>query len=151
MSHVVICEIQIRDIDCLEKACKEAGLELRRGQRTYRWYNNFVNDYHGENAAFNHGIDPKDYGKCDHAIGIPGNKSAYEIGVVKKPDGTYALIWDFYAGGYGLEKVAGKNCQNVTKAYSMQVAKKHLKAKGYSLQSTKTLADGSVEMVFNSY
>jgi len=151
VSHVAAVELAIKDLSCLEAACKEVGLELRKNQKSYRWYGRWVNDFNGANAAYKHGIDTKDYGKCDHAIGIPGNNSAYEIGVVKKPDGTYALIWDFYAGGRGLEKVAGKNCQNVTKAYSMQVAKKHLKAKGYSLQSTKTLSDGSVEMVFNSY
>jgi hypothetical protein len=38
MSHVVSLNFYIDDLDCLETACKNLGLELRRGQKEYKWF-----------------------------------------------------------------------------------------------------------------
>jgi|SRR6266853_1146947 len=149
MSHVATVEVEIRDLDALRAACAAAGLEFREGQRTFRWYGRWVKDYNGQDAAFRAGIDPKDYGKCEHAIGVPGNAQAYEIGVVKKPGGGYLLAWDFFMGGYGLEKVAGKGCLNLVRSYVGQVAQRTLRRQGYTLGAKRMLADGSVELIFN--
>lgn len=148
MSHVATVELEVRDLGALRAACASVGLEFREGQRTFRWFGKFLNDYKGTDAAFRSGIDPKDYGKCEHAIGVAGQPHAYEIGLVRKPNGAYALAWDFWRGGYGLEAVAGKGCVNLVRAYAGEVARRALLPKGYVLSGTRTLADGSTEMVF---
>jgi len=148
MSHVSKVDMEILDLDALKKACADCGLEFREGQKTYKWYGSWVGDYNSRDAATQNGIDPKDLGKCDHAIGVPGNKQAYEIGVVKNPNGKgYILLWDFWNGGYGLQAKAGPNCGNLTKGYAVAVAKKAMVNKGYSC-TQKILATGEVQLQF---
>lgn len=98
MSHVVGVDYVVDDLDALEKACRDVGCELRYGQRSYNWYGKWVNDYDADDAAYNKiGIKPEDYGKCEHAISVTGNKEAYEVGLVKNPNGPgWKLIYDFY-------------------------------------------------------
>lgn len=116
MSHVTKIDVQIKDLEALKDACEKIGLEFREGQKKYKWYGRHVGDY-----PLPEGFKKEDLGKCDHAIGIPGNKNAYEIGVVKQGD-SYTMLWDFWNGGYGLEPVAGKDCENVVDAYTQEVA-----------------------------
>lgn len=81
MSHVSTIETVIQDLDALEQACKALGtVELVRGQTTWKWFGQFVNDYHGADAAYKHGIEPKDYGKCLHAIRVKGNEKPTKSG-----------------------------------------------------------------------
>ena len=131
MSHVVTVDIEIKDIDCLRKACKAIGLEFRENQKTYKWYGRSVGDYPIPN-----GFSVSDLGKCDHAIGIPNNNSAYEIGVVKR-DNKYTLLWDFWSGGYGLQGVVGDKCGNLVQAYTKEVAVKKARNMGYIVKETK--------------
>lgn len=132
MSHVTTLKVAILDLDALEEACQKIGLQFRRGQKTYKWYGRFVGDYREQ------GTDPSQMGKCDHAISVPGNSQAYEIGVTWKND-HYTLGYDFWGGGFGLEKVAGPRCQNLIDAYTQTVALKEAtrfaQAEGYTLTS----------------
>ena len=61
MSHISKIELEVKDIQVLISACKRLGLELLKGQKTFKWY--------GKEAG------------CDHAVRVPG--ADYEIGVVK--------------------------------------------------------------------
>jgi len=132
MSHVTTIKMEIKDLEALEQACLKVGLVFKHNQKNYRWYGRFVGDYREQ------GTDPKDMGKCDHAIGIPNNNTAYEIGVCQK-DGHYVLRWDFWAGGAGLAAVAGDKCSNLTEAYTqvvaMKEATKFAEAEGYTVTS----------------
>ncbi len=148
MSHVATVEIEIKDLDALKKACAELDLLFQENKKTYRWYGQWVNDYSAADAAYKNGIDPKDYGKCDHAIGLKTGKG-YEVGVVLK-GGKYVLVYDNWQGGQGLEKVTGKGLSKLNQGYVKQVTRKSLLMKGYVAGSTKTHADGTIEMVFTS-
>src|SRR5437016_6251552 len=108
MSHVAAIKTEITDLEALKRACDELGLTFKEGQTTYKWFGQWVNDYHGEDAAYKSGIDPKDYGKCAHAIGVPG--SGYEIGVVKLPNGNFTLIYDFFGPGRKIMETLGQGC-----------------------------------------
>ena len=134
MSHVTTIKMEIKDLVALKDACVKAGLEFRENKKTYKWWGYSVGDY-----PVPKGFTKEDLGKCDHAIGVPGNKNAYEIGVVVR-DGKISMLWDFYGGGQGLEKVAGKDCCNLTEAYTQTVAVKEAtkfaQAQGWSV-STK--------------
>ena len=104
MSHITDIKLEIGDLGALKSACEELGLELREGQKKHRWYG-----------------AP---GDCDHAIGIPNNKHAYEIGVIVAGK-HYTLKYDLYSGGRGLAQHVGKGCRKLLQTYSKHVARKH--------------------------
>ena len=145
MSHVCVVDLEIRDLDCLAKACKRIGLELHEGQKTYRWYGRHVGDY-----ALPEGFMKEDLGKCSHAIAIPGSTEAYEIGVVQRRDGkqAFCLQWDFFAGGYGMEAKVGEGCVKLKQAYAAEVALKHARFQGFSVKE-ELRADGSLRLTLN--
>jgi hypothetical protein len=148
MSHVATVALEVKDVAALRAACASLGLELREGQRTFKWFGKWVRDYHGADAAYRT-IDPSTFGTCEHAVAVKGNPNAYEIGVVRRTDGKLALAWDFYgSAGRAIESVAGKGCVNLVRAYATEVAKRTLCPKGYAVGGTKTLADGTHEVVF---
>jgi hypothetical protein len=142
MSHVAEIDLVITDIEVLKQAVASIeGLEWRE-KNTYKWFGTHVGDY-----PLPEGFTPEDLGKCEFAIGVKGRPEAYEIGVVKKKDGSgYTLLADFYGGGYGLcaiagEKVkgspirelrSGQNVLRVANAYAAYMTAKQMKKKGYT-------------------
>jgi hypothetical protein len=106
MSHTVeIKDLLIRDLAALGRAATRLGLELVMGQTNYRWYGTVVGDH-----PLPTGFTSQDIGKSEHAIRIPNQPDAYEIGIVTRRDGLpgYALHWDFWNGGYGLTDRIGQ-------------------------------------------
>jgi hypothetical protein len=146
MSHVSSVELEVKDLDALERAVQSCGLELVRGQTSIRWYGRHVNDYHGADAAHKHGISPSEYGKCAHAIRIPNNKEAYEIGVRDKGDGTYQLYYDFWGPGGAIVKLVGKGCEKLKQHYAKAVAIQTLQKKGFTIKNEEDLASGSLKV-----
>lgn len=145
-------ELEIKDFACLEAACKALGLVFNKGKKNYKWYGQWVGDYHGKDAAYKNGFDPKTYGKdAEHTISVANNKNAYEIGVVKNPKtGKYHLIYDFWNGGNGLEKVVGKSCDLLCRQYAKEVAVKQVRRLGYTASVT-TNAEGEIEITATKY
>lgn len=152
MSHITDVKMKVRDLDALDDACKELGLELRRDKKTYAWWGHFVGD---SNQFGNHKVE--DFGKCEHAIGIPGVKPSngssgnWEIGVVKALDGDgYELLLDTYGGpGQALLAKAGTNLNRLRQEYSIaqssRKAKAALSKKGFVL-SRESLGAGRVRL-----
>jgi len=145
MSHVCKVDLEVLDLGCLEKAANQLGLEFVRDQKTYRWYGHSFGDF-----PIPAGLTEADLGKCDHAIRIKGDKNtgtlrAYEVGVMKRRDGKpgYNLLWDFWAGGYGLRDRIGTDGNKLRQEYAVQVAIKHARAQGYRV-SRQTKQDGSI-------
>ena len=140
MSHVATLDIRFKEceLDCLERAVESLGLKLIRNQTSYRWYGRWVKDYHGTNAAYKNGIDPKDYGKCDHVITIQGDNTSYEIGLVRMPDGSYTLIWDFWGSGEKITSMIGGQDGGKLKAeFSKQITIAQAQIDGYSTEITE--------------
>jgi hypothetical protein len=117
VSHVTEIKVKILDLDALARAAKRCGLEVRRKQN-YKWYGRHVGDY-----PMPKGMTQDDLGKCHMALGVIGNNEAYEVGVVadKSHNGEYMLVWDFWGGGYGLEKSVGKDACKLRQAYALEV------------------------------
>jgi hypothetical protein len=147
MSHVTEVAVEITDLGCLERAAKRLGLELRYGQETYRWFGRHMGDY-----AIPAGFTQADLGKCQHAISMPNNSAAYEVGVVKRRDGKpgYTLHFDFWSGGYGIEAVVGVNCNKLVNLYSAEVATQEAMMLGYSVMGEKINEDGSIELLIQA-
>lgn len=149
MSHVVDCDIVIKDLPAFKEACKEIGLEFRENQKNWRWYGQWMNDYDAEDAAYKAGIKPEDYGKCVHAAGVPNDNSAYELGLVPNPHGEgFCMVFDFYGHEGGkLQKVIGEAGAKLKTEYSLKVLDKQSKKRGYKIGNVKRRANGLIEEV----
>jgi hypothetical protein len=149
MSHVAAIDILISKdaagIKALEAACKELGLVFVKNKKTFEWFGKWVDDYSADDAAYlKAGINPEDYGKCLHAIQLPGCQ--YEIGVVNRPDGKgYTLIYDFYGPGRKIMTTLGKGCEKLKQMYGVHKATIAAKQRGYMVQR-QTLSCGSIKL-----
>ena len=126
-SHVAKVDIEIRDLDALAQASEKLGLQLRLGQKKYRWYGHSVGDY-----PMPEGMSEKDLGKCTHAIHMC--ESAYEIGVIETSPGKYSLVWDFWNGGYGIQAAVGDSCKTLISEYTIAAARNAAIAQGWMTQ-----------------
>jgi len=151
MSHVALVEIIVKDLDILRKAAEKIGLVFKEGQKTWKWYGKWVGDYHGADAAYKNGIDPSQYGKCEHAIGVPNSDKAYEIGVVKHPSGEgYTLLWDFWGGGYGLQAVTGDGCHKLLQEYTKQMTIQQAESEGFYVEEEVINKNGEIEITLST-
>lgn len=148
MSHVATVEVEIKNLDWLEKACRKIGLEFVRGQDTYRWFGKHVGDY-----PLPEGFTKNELGHCEHAIRLPVTagphaKTAYEIGIVKSRDGKpgWSMLWDFFGGGMGLRDAVGDNCSKLVQAYTTVAARETAIRQGMRV-TEQQLADGSIRLV----
>lgn len=135
MSHVATVDVHITDLDALKAACQQIGLEFREGQQTFRWYGRHVGDY-----PLPEGFTQQDMGRCEHALRLPGNTQAYEVGIVPRRDGKpgYLLMYDFWRGGFGLEAAIGKEAKTLKQHYAAQVAMKQVRKQGFRVTQTLT-------------
>lgn len=143
MSHVATIKCEVKDLDALRTAAAKLGLEFREGQKTYRWWGHHVGDY-----PLPTGFTKDDLGKCDHALSVSGNDSAYEVGIVKRRDGKagYELLWDFYGGGRGLQACVGPNGNKLVQGYQYEASRNAAIRDGWSIESTRTLDNGTVQL-----
>ena len=123
--------MRIDDLDALQIACKALGLEFRKDQKQFKWYGRHVGDY-----PVPEGFTKEDMGKCDHAIAIPNNSSAYQVGVCKARDkkGGWTLLWDFWSGGKGLQAKIGDGGARLLEEYAATRAERVLRSQGYIVQ-----------------
>lgn len=106
------------DIDALTEAVKKLGLVITK-KRTYRWWGQSVGDYPlpvgmtaadlGNNATYVISL-PEEEGKR-HSL---GGRGPFEIGVIadKANPGCFTICYDFFNGGYGLDKYVGEPVYN---------------------------------------
>ena len=113
MSHISKIELEVRDLGILGQACARLGLNLIRGQQTFKWY--------GKEA------------ECEHAIKVPD--ANYEIGVINE-NGIYELNCDFY--DRKIEKVIGRQGGLLKQAYAVEKTRVEARKKGYSVLERKT-------------
>lgn len=146
MSHVSHIDLEVNDLNALEMAAKSCGLELVRGQKTIRWFGRWIRDYHGDDAAYKHGISPEQYGQCSHAIRVPNNNEAYEVGVLDNGDGTYKIYFDHWGPGKAITDRIGRNGEKLKQQYVKAVAIQTLQKKGFTLKSEEDLASGSLKV-----
>ncbi len=134
MSHVAAIDLFVTDLDALERACKQLGLVLKRGQKTYTWYGVWMDDFNEERAAAMKAYDPKEFGKCAHAIQREGHRPGdYEIGLVKNPNGDgWSTVFDDYGSGhYFAAKLGGGDLPELKSEYAAAVTEADLWSQGY--------------------
>lgn len=150
MSHVVAHpDICFGDLDALRSACEELGLEFREGQKTWKYWGSWANDYHQADAAYKHGIKPEDYGKGVHAIAVKGDSSAYEIGLVPSPkgDGSWMPVYDFYgSAGKKIQGKAGAKLQHLNGKYAEHAIRGQAQKMGHAVRKVVT-PQGHTQMI----
>lgn len=150
MSHVEMAKCEILDLELLEYVLKTEcpELELVRDKKNFEWYGRWMNDYNGTNAALNQGIDPKDYGKCDHVVRFKGQgPKEYEIGLVKNKNGKgYSMVYDFFGSGNRYKRKWGEQLGGIIQPYATAAAKRELTKMGYQWREEKT-KDGKVRLI----
>ena len=145
MSHVMLIDVVVRDLDALEVAAVRCGLELRRGQRTFRWYGRWMNDFHATDAAFRHGVPPESYGTCEHALAIPGDAHAYEVGLIRAPDGRgFRLLWDGW--DRRLEPLIGASGGRLMQQYAVAATRREAARRGHQVRGEVILPDGTIRL-----
>lgn len=138
MSHVATIEIEVKDLDDLEQAARRLGMQLCRGQTTYKWWGRHMGDY-----PLPAGFAAEDLGKCEHALKHPD--AAYEVGVARRRDGRpgFTLLWDFIDSR--LVDVVGKDGCNLKREYAVVAAMRQAKSNGFQVQELRQ-PDGSVRL-----
>jgi hypothetical protein len=114
MSHISKIELEVKDLGTLASACTRLGLNLIKGQKTFKWYG-------------------QEDGKCDHAIKVPG--ANYEIGVIKA-DNALELQCDYFENAIG--KAIGQTGGLLKQAYAVERTKAEARRKGYSVIENTT-------------
>jgi len=142
MSHVVAIELVVKDLDARAVAAHQLGAELKRGQKTYKWFGRWMQDYNGKDAAYRK-VDPKDYGKCEHAISHPD--CGYEIGLVKQPDGFLIVADEWHTGG--LTNAFGPGMAKLKQRYGAVVAAKTMRRQGWMVKEKLDAETGDLRLV----
>lgn len=124
MSHNEIIDLEVTDLKTLSNTAKRLGGELILNQKTYKWFDRFMNDY-----PLPEGITVADLGKCEHAIKFPGIE--YEVGVIKSKtqNGAYQLLWDFWDKKLK-KKMGGEKAISFIQHYTMEKTEQAAMSKG---------------------
>jgi hypothetical protein len=166
MSHVTLSKARIleADLSAVEQACKLLGLVFVRNVTQFKWYGRWMDDFSADNAAHRQGLSPEKYGQCDHVIRLPWTEQQaiayarnpdsrpYEIGLVKRLDGSYALAMDTWSAGEGVGKLlslaGGAECHKLMQTVSQcKVAQQVLKQPGHYIKRVDELANGTKKIV----
>jgi hypothetical protein len=124
MSHNEIMELEVTDLKTLANTAKRLGGKLILNQKTYKWFDRFMDDY-----PLPEGLTVSDLGKCEHAIKFPGIE--YEVGVIKSrtTKGAYELLWDFWDKKLKA-KMGGDKAITFIQHYTMEKTKQAAMSKG---------------------
>lgn len=141
MSHIVRIAIEIKDLEALAAAARACGMELVRGQTTYKQYGA------GERqTGLPEGFTMADLGQCDHALRIIGEAGQFdcEIGIARRRDGRagFVMLADMFDPGR-LPQFVGRTAEKLKQAYSTEVARRTLQRQGYRVTQT-IKADGRI-------
>ena len=129
MSHVTKLDLAVydrpRDWQALERTCAILGLEKRQQTHYRKW-----------GAS----------GECICALGVPGNLTAYEVGLVADSKGVMTFQFDDWQEGHGLIDKIGWRGEKLTQEFARQRALLALQEEGFDVASVTVLADGTIDV-----
>lgn len=117
MSHIVTCKVEMKNVDCLNRAIKHLGLENLGNKKQHKLFG-------GQQAA---GI----------AVKLPG----WSYPVVINPE-TGVAVYDNYGGHWGKQEELDKLVQR----YAIETTIDQAVAGGYIYEENR-LANGDVELL----
>ena len=123
MSHIATYATTMSSLKSIEATCHRMGLALLRNQNTAQFYK-------GQQSAY------------DHAIGIPG--SAFQVGLVRQADKTYAFAMDTYDST--LRTTMGENGQRFLQYYAVTSAITEVQQHRRMHITETTLKNGTIRL-----
>jgi len=127
MSHISRIQLDVNNLNCLEKAVKKLG-----------------GTFHKNKTEFSYYAGRK--GKCLHAASFPN--CSYDLGIVQGENNkSFGLEWDSFSQG-GLTKVLGTNADKLKQLYTSFVVKDQAMKEGNTVVE-KVLQDGTIKMVIS--
>ena len=158
MSHLVSVDVEFDDLSALGGGCTSIGWEFLEGQTTYKYAGYWADDSpvpdgiwspeqtatvramsHAERKAWMEAH----LGRCEHAIRVPG--ANYEVGIVRKHNGKWTMLWDWWSAGGLLAPMGGQDGRVLKRAYAAERTKQWARRQGFRVQETK-LAGGAVRL-----
>jgi len=121
LSHWTSIQTQIKDIEALQLACAEMGVQLESASS--------ARGYNGQ-------MRPADY--------VIRLKGPYDVAVHNQSNGTFQLVTDWFCGH--VEKEVGKNFGKLLQLYGVHKAAAEARRKGYLVQR-RTGKGGSIQLV----
>ncbi|WP_028550821.1 DUF1257 domain-containing protein [Paenibacillus sp. UNC451MF] len=121
MSHFTKMKTEIRDIQALEFACRELGLDL-------------LKDYPARGYT----------GKLLSADYVIKLKGPYDIALSLGRTNTYTLTTDWYNGH--VEKEVGKRAERLLQHYAVHAATLAARKQGYAVER-RQMEDGSIKLI----
>lgn len=123
MSHIATYTTEMTSLKTIEATCHRMGLTFLRNQKTAQFYK-------AQQTA------------CEHAIGIPG--SAFQVGLVRQADKTYAFAMDTYDST--LRNTMGENGQRFLQHYAAASAIAEVKQHHRMHVTETTLKNGNIRL-----
>ncbi len=121
MSHITVVKTQIRDIEALRTALERLGCTLEGPGSVHGYYGSM--------------------GQADFIIRVPGTR--YTVGLVRQPDGTYALHADLWGGH--VERVLGPGYGRLLQEYALEVVTRAARLKNRAVR-VERLEDGRIRV-----
>ena len=116
MSHITAIEFQENwEIETLKAMCQLTGWQFNENKKNYSCYHAWVGDTPPPPGFTAHEMKEQ-IGKCSHEIKVPN--ADYSIGIVEK-EGKIHLLYDYWQGGYGLQKALGQSGGILKQNYSI--------------------------------
>lgn len=121
MSHITKCQTQYKSLTEVRTAGEVLGFDFIEGQKQHAWYGRMVGDS-AEGRETEREFGRENLGKCDHVLRLKDHRAGdYEIGVVRRDDGTFSLVYDSWGPGQRLEQRAGKGLTRFKQEYGIAV------------------------------
>lgn len=161
MSHIALIKTNISDLDLLEQACEELGLELVRDKSKFWSYRDREGSKHVIRIKEGTSKDEKvaameAYCKRTGASRVRtedhvynASNRSFEIGVTENQDGTLAFLTDEYMSGGGMLGFAGPQGDRIKQRYAVKLAERELMGMGCFLTTCEEQADGSFALEFD--
>ena len=133
MSHITTIKTKFANLEAVELAARECGVELRRNQKTFLA---FAGEKH----------------PCDAAVCVPEaiaktlDRPPYELGLVKQADGSYEARIDNWQGGYGLNARIGNDACKLQQLYGIHAATLAARRQGMNV-TRQNQQDGSIRLI----
>jgi hypothetical protein len=125
VSHVATIDIEITNLQDLQEACADLGLEFVMDQKTYNWYGEHVGDF-----AIPDGFSENDLGRCEHAIKLTDAQSMQEI---ERRREAFLAKWNEKWGGANNEPDATTMLHVCQRPYEIGVARRRDGRPGWTL------------------
>jgi hypothetical protein len=158
VSHATEGKTVLGDLDSIKASAVAMGgqyLDLKQ----FRWFGSWMDDSPIPDGMFSPeettrlrhasreertAVMNREMGKCDGVIRFPN--ASYDVGVIRKEDGTFRLRWDWYDSR--LHHIMGNKDGSVfMQRYAIELARRGYQKRGRRIVGETKRADGTIALL----